>query len=127
MSCSTMGPSGLGGRLGPRLGAFPGGWPLSQPPVGFLSRCGRPALRAADLAGCWTRAGSPAADRTATAGVVPALAPAAASAVQPLPSVRGWPSLESRTPAWLSWLQALASRSRRRCSSSASWQQPWLR
>ncbi len=127
MSCSTIGPSGLGGRLGPRLGAVPGGWPLSRPPAGFLLQCGRPALRAAGPAGCWTRAGSPAAGRTATEGAVPALAPAAGSAVRTLPPVRGWPSLESRTPAWLSWLRAPESRSRRRCSSSASWRRPWLR
>jgi hypothetical protein len=131
MSCSTIGPSGLGGRLGPHLGAFPGGWSPSRLPAGFLSRCGCPALHAADPAGCWTgagcwtRAGSPAAGRTTTAGAVSALAPAAGPAVWPLLLVRGWPSLESRTPAWLSLLQAPASRSRRRWSSSASWRQPW--
>jgi len=52
---STTGPSGLGGRLWPLLWALPGGWPLSRPPAGLLSWCGRSALRAADLAGCWTR------------------------------------------------------------------------
>jgi hypothetical protein len=102
MSCFTIGPSGLGGRLWPHLGAFPGDWPSSRPPAGFLSRCGRPALRAADPAGCWIRAGSPEAGRTATAGAVPAWAPAAWPAVRPLLPVRGWPSLESQTPAWLS-------------------------
>ena len=124
---STIGPSGLGGHLWPRLWALPGGWPSSQFPAGLLLCCGCPALHAAGPAGDCVRAGSPAAGRTATGGgAVPALASAALTGRPFLPG-DGWPSLGSPTPASLSWLPAPASRLRRRCSSSASWRSLWWR
>jgi hypothetical protein len=109
----TTYPSGPGGRLWRRLWAHPGGRPLSRPSAGRLSRCGRPALRAADPAGCQIRAGLPAVVRITTAAAVPVLAPAAWPAVRPLLMTMGWRAQESQTPAGPSSWRAPAARSLR--------------
>jgi hypothetical protein len=123
----TIGPSGLGGRLGARPSCLPWGGPSSRIRVGLLSCFGRPILPAAGLAGGNCRAGSPAAGQTAIAGAVPAWAAAAGLAVRPLPRVGAWTALESRIPALPACWLARQTRLRRRCMPSSSWRPLWWR